>query len=469
MATPAGKPAAASPPPLPEPPASPVSGIQAQRKAIAPQLTETPKGESPEKAFAERQKAAIAKATGEAQKAQDEDAGEDAPTPPKGTKASKEPSTTTSASAGASTPATTPGKSPPPATAPSTTPGDATKDGKSDAEADATERASRYSFQSLKKWAEENPEDAAAIGEKLFKMPADSREEWIRLKNGARKVRQRIQGDHEKTMSEVRSEREAAESAKAAIDSAAGKLAPIADLWEAVAEKIAADPQNPQIDFEAADAAFQENAKISIDDYMRLRARRSVGSNADAVRMRIENQRLKRELAGKPSDALTKTTAAGEPPSPKEEAGTASPAAAAKADKNVKDWSDELPPKHKLRQFEGWNKLLDQEMRKYHDADTDEYAADPEEMANTILKREIERTMAELEGESEPAAAKPKPKASNGVPKASELTPKPRAAAKPAAKDDEGDDDVKVAGMTWAQRQKRAIDRAMARARGEIQ
>jgi hypothetical protein len=31
------------------------------------------------------------------------------------------------------------------------------------------------------------------------------------------------------------------------------------------------------------------------------------------------------------------------------------------------------------------------------------------------------------------------------------------------------EDDAKVGGMTWAQRQARAINRAMARARGEIE
>ena len=173
-----------------------------------------------------------------------------------------------------------------------------------------------------------------------FKIPEDTRSEWIRLKNRERKVKENIRGEHEKTMTEARAERQAAEEARQAIDSAAGKLGPIADLWEAVAEKVAADPSNPQVDFEAADAAFLENAKISIDDYMRLRARRSIGSSSDAVRLRVENQKLKRQLEGKPSDAL-KTTQ-------KETSAAVETSAAAEASvpakgKAARDWSGATP------------------------------------------------------------------------------------------------------------------------------
>lgn len=455
----AQKPGGAIPPSPPPPPPVPVSGITPARKAIAPSLTEEPKGLRPEQAFADRQKAAIAKATGEGQKQQDAAAGEDAAPPPKAKPA-----------ATAAEPATS-GKAPTAAAAKAPASAEVSPSSSTATDGGKTVEAPKavYDFASLKKWSEENPEDAA----KLFKIPEDTRQEWIRLKNRERKVKENIRGEHEKTMAEARAERQAAEEARQAIDTAAGKLGPIADLWEAVAEKVAADPSNPQVDFEAADAAFLENAKISIDDYMRLRARRSIGSSSDAVRLRVENQKLKRELAGKPSDTL-KTTAAGES-TKKDEAATAPPAA---AKTNARDWSGELDGKHKLKQLDGWNDMLDVEMRKYRDSDTDEYDADPNEIADKLLKREIARMMeddppADPPQRSRTQAAKPaqtrpvvKPRDSgDGVPSAASLTPRM------TAPDDEKDE-VQLRGgkkLTWSQIQNRAITRAQQRARGEIE
>jgi hypothetical protein len=444
-----------------------VSGITPARKAIAPTLTEEPKGADPQKEFLQRQREAIAKATGNEQKEQDAAAGEDAAPPPKA-KDGKTSSTSTAAAttettdrSPASASPTAPGskdpKGKPPSSDASSTPGGAATE--------ATER--RYDVQSIRKWAEKNPEEAAIVREKVFGLPPDTNQEWIRLKNRKRKLSEEIDQKHETTMAEAKAERAAAEEAKAAIDGAAQKLAPIADLWEAVAEKIAADPQNPSIDFEAADAAFLENAKISIDDYMRLRARRAIGSGPDAVKLRAENARLKRELAGKPSEAIKIPKVEGSP-TEKEAAGTAEPSTKVKT-KAPRDWSGELASGHKLRQFEGWNALLDAEMRRHYDPDMDEYSADPDEIADKLLKREIEAMQTELEPEAKPkpkpAAAKPnghaKPKAPAEPPAAATLTPKM------TASDEE--DDAKVGGMTWAQRQARAINRAMARARGEIE
>jgi len=468
--------AAVLPPALSEPPSSPVSGIQPARKAIAPTLTEEPKGLAPEKAFIERQKAAIAKHTGEAQRAQDEAATDGATTPPKGAVPAR--SSDPSSNGSSPKPTTPAGKSTDSkpseaaATSGSAAPGatDASKPAKAVESSSAEPAEHRYTLQSLKQWAENDPEAAAEVLTKLGRLSVDTATDWIKLKNGERKVRARIREENEKGITEARTEREAAENAKAAIDQAAGKLAPIADLWEAVAESVAANPENPRIDFEAADAAFLENAKISIDDYMRLRARRSMGSSADAVKLRAENARLRRENAGKPSDAIKTTAAAASTSTEKE----AEPAAAAAKAKSAKDWSDELPEKHKLRQLEGWNKLLDAEMRKYHDSDTGDYDANPEAIADAILKRQLELMAEEFE-EAAPAprarpapsaAPKPKPKPVGGVPDASELTPRQRAEPKVESI---GDDDVKIAGMTFAQRQARALKRHEMRRRGELE
>lgn len=454
------KPAAATPPALPTPPPVPMSGITPARKAIAPTLTETPKGSDPVKELAQRQREAIAKHTGQAQKAQDDAAGEDAAPPPK---------------AKVETAATTPPTSKPSAsnskpagdTSTKSTPDTASEKPADTATPAEPSREQRYDLTSLRKWAEKNPEEAADVFAKLGTLPADSRGEWIRLKNRERKLKEGIHAERETTLTQAKAERQAAEEAKQAIDAAAGKLAPIADLWEAVAEKIAADPENPVIDFEAADAAFQENAKISIDDYMRLRARRHIGSAPDAVKLRAENARLKREIAGKPSDAI-KVPKAEEAPTEKEAAGTAASSAKVNG-KAARDWSGELAGKHKLRQFDGWNALLDAEMRKHYDPDLEEYSADPDEIADKILKREIEAMSTELEPES---AVKPKPKPNGSTKPAASAKPKPAPSAAqltPKLSENDADDDAVVGGMTWAQRQSRAIARAMARARGELE
>ena len=475
----APKTAAAVPPPLSPPPHVPVSGITPALKAKAPELTETPKGLDPVKAFNERSRAAIAKATGEGLRAQDAAAGEDAATSPKPSTGSR---TTTAASTAAKTSA-----SPDPvgkaAGEPTTSKKAAagsdagtTEKPQADAKAAGSTSANSeapapdpYQFGVFKKWAEQNPEAAAELGEKLFwqgKMPPDTKKEWIGLQNKKRKVTESIRSAHEQSMSEARAERQAAEEARQAMDGAATKLSPIADLWEAVAEGVAADPANPRIDFDAADAAFMENAKISIDDYMRLRARRSIASTPDAVRLRVENAKLKRELSAK---ADSKSAGA---PTVKETAGTDAPAAVTKG-KADRDWSTEIDGKHKIRQLDGWNDMLDAEMRKYRDSDTDEYSADPDEMADKLLKREIARMMEE-ESEPEPVPRKRPPKVeakpartAPGVPPASELRPK-RAPTLAAADDDE-EDRVKIAGLTFAQRQKRALERHEMRRRGEIE
>lgn len=439
-----------------------MSGITPARKAIAPTLTEEPKGQDPHKAFNARMHASMAKAGATHQQAQDDAAGEDAASPPK----AKESSTSKAASApdGKSAPASgskstdTSGKT-------------AAKENETSSSkeqpASSAETERRYDVQSLRKWAEKNPEEAALVREKVFGLPADTNQEWIRLKNRERKLKEGINSERERTVAEAKAERQAAEEAKAAIDQAAVKLGPIADLWEAVAEKVRANPESPEVDFDAADAAFQENTGVSIDDYMRARARRHIGGGTEGAKLRAENARLKRELAGKPSDAIKPKAAAGD----ESEAAPAAAAVPPKSQRKVVDWSGEVAEDHKVRQLEGWNALVDTEMRRHHDPDLDEYSADPDEIANTILKREIARMM---EDEAPEETPKPKPKA-NGAPKPNGQG-KPKVEAVPNERDlrpkltaSDDDDDAKVGGMTWAQRQSRAIDRAMRRARGELE
>jgi hypothetical protein len=480
-----------------------VSGINRSYKAIAPTLTDEPAGQNPEREFNARLKETIAKHTGAEARAEAESAREGAAPPPKAKTgktgsagsptAPKSTEAATSASqASASTGASTPAAKKKPSDASSAEQPDAGADAADDA--GKAQRGPRYEpksfwkwmgenpdkgsgllgdIQEMKRWAEANPELSADLREKVFGLPADTRQEWIRIKNKQRNLRGEIVAEREKTVAEVRAEREQAKQHRDAIEGAVQKMNPIVDLWDAVREPIIADPQNPRIDFDAADAAFAQNAGLSIDDYMRARARRGI-SSPDAVRARVENAKLKREL-----ETLKKTPAAEpEKPAPAEpdEPDESAAEQTSHDGGQLSEWNAEIPSDHKLRQFDKWQKLLDNEMRRYYDADRQEYDADPEEIADKILKREIER-MAEEFGEPEPpartraappgkrpvVARKPAERgggAQDGIPPAAKLRPKHFA--------EPGDENDDEAPKGFAARQRWAIDRAQKRARGEL-
>jgi hypothetical protein len=271
----------------------------------------------------------------------------------------------------------------------------------------------------------------------------------VRLQNKRRKLKGELSADREKTLAEARAEREAAAAERATVDGVVSKLSPIADMWEAVAEGIKKNPGAPQIDFEMADAAFEQNAGISVDDYMRLRARRGLAVPGDA-RLRAENARLKREAeSAKSNGAATPALIA---------PAVAAPAAKSKDAAEARDWSPELPKDHKLRKIDGWNALLDKEMSKYHDADLDEYSKDPEDVAAKVLKRELAALAAEEEDEEEA----PKPRARVKVAAKPEPVARPRKVPVAELPDDDSPEPKGMADRTnWA------IDRAMRRARGE--
>jgi hypothetical protein len=430
-----------TPAPAPAMPA-PTTQIQ-NRQAIAAVLAEPDKGQNPQKEFADRARAAIEKATGKSDRAELDAAGEDAAPPPKATDGSSSAKGTTSAPTAGSEKSATPkatSAEPPPAST------------KSPDESAAAESASsrRYEVQDFRKWAEKHPDEAAEIAEKVFKQDKNLLTEWVSFQNKTRKTKLGMQKEREQTLSEARAERAEAAKLHEQVNQAAGALTPIADLWEAVR----ANPGQP--DFDAADAAFQETAGMPIDDYMRLRARRGVVS-PEMAKLRAENARLKREQAPKTNGAAAPSTETSAPPAVSE------PKAAAPAELPEHDWSSELPKAHKLRQLDGWQAKLDAEMRKYYDPDLDEYSADPEKIADRVLKREIEAIMGE-DDDAVPTKPKPKPKPKvspkgDGIP--DEYSLRPKKPAKPAEDDD-------TAPEGFAARERWALDRALKRQRGEL-
>lgn len=477
----AAAPAAAAPPP--PAPQTPVSGIQPPRRAIAPQLGDEPKGINPVKELEQRQRAAIAKHAQGQQAAEDAGAREGAAPPPKAKPVAASAEAATSAGKTPAAPQT--GSTKPGSTIPA---GGKTADGGVSGAADGGDsagdsadgagdaggspeasraRAPRYDVQSMRKWAEENPEEAALLREKVFALPADTNSEWIRLKNAGRKQRERLRAENEAQLSEAKRLADQAAADKAEMLGAADKLGPIGDLFAAVADKVRENPESPDLDFDAGDAAFQELTGLELDTYMRLRARKRMGGGGpEAARLRVQLAKERREL---------QVLKAKEAPASKEEAKPEAedvpepPKGKQRAPQH--DWSGEIDAKHKIRQLDGWQLKLDDEMRKFFDPDTRDYDEDPEKAADRVLKREIEAMAEEFEEEAPPpkprkpaAGAKPppappprKPKASaDGVPSAAELTP--------SMDPDESNHPVV---QKWEKRKNWALDRAMRRARGE--
>lgn len=278
----------------------------------------------------------------------------------------------------------------------------------------------------MKKWAEQNPEQAAELRIHVFGADQDSTQEWIKVQNKKRKMKDELRTEREKTLAEAAAERAAAKADREAAEGAAGALRPVLDLWQGATRK---DQQGNIIpDFDTVDNAFEQVAKMPLDTYLRLRARRGV-SNPEQARLRAENARLQRELeaakGGSAGAAAPVAQQTASPPSVPAEQPAAAPVPIPKTDFEAK-WGDDIPKGHKLRQIADWAAKLDAEMSEYHDAELDEYSRDPEDVAAVVLRREL----AALTEDDEPPPA-PKPKAKHSTPakraaNGKELPPPPK-------------------------------------------
>lgn len=345
------------------------------------------------------------------------------------------------------------------------------------ADASSAKRGPRYDLKSFRKWAEENPEQAAEIGEAVFKVGGDIKQEWIRVQNKVRKIKGEARTEREKALADAKAERDAAVAAQERAEQIAGSLKPMADMW-AASQRKGADG-NPAPDFDTIDESFRQNTGgLPIDDYMRMRARRGVAS-PELARERATRLRLEAELAqlkgGKDSqraEPLQNANGAGaQQAKDVVSAPAAAPAPAAPSPDASELWGGELPKAHALRKFAGWENDLHQEMQRFYDADLDEYSKDPEDVADAVLQRKL----AELQPEpEEPARRAPAPKRPNtpkrratpdSIPSASALTPRPPAPRghRPATPDDLSD-----SGPTdMVSRERWALERAQRRLRGE--
>lgn len=344
----------------------------------------------------------------------------------------------------------------------------------------------------IRRWAEENPELAAQVAQRVFSINVP--EGFIKVNNRGRKIRETIRGER-KAFDDHRNARDAAfETERKRVEAIVEKVRPVSDLWTAASRRDAQGQVlkdqhgNPIIDFDMADAAFQANmGGISFDDYARMRARRGV-SNPQLAAERARAMRAERELAalkGQGSHNTEAAKAGAAPSQPAAAAPSAAAPAAAPSENPAELWGEELPTDHPLREFAGWERDLHKVMRaQYYDADLDEYSRDPEDVANEILQAKLAKLAPAPQAPAarvKPAAGRPNtPKRRqhaaadpSGIPSAASLTPKGGAAQPVRAGHREISLEEARASVSneipqdYKARERRAIERATRALRGE--
>jgi hypothetical protein len=371
------------------------------------------------------------------------------------------------------------------------TEGDSTPSQSSDEETDqsttaqdATEvagsagRGPRYELKAFKRWTEENPEKAAELAKAVFSI--DVGEGFIKLQNKARKIKGEIREQRTAAETAAQAKLQAAQAAQAEAERIAGSLRYMADMWAAAQRKD--ERGQAMLDFDTIDESFRQNSGgLSIDDYMRQRARRGV-SSPELARERAQRLRLEAELAQLRNGQVPPAQAGGKPANGGRPEAGANGAAATAAPKGAEAaapaaltanpeelWGDELPKTHQLREFNGWAGELHREMQRHYDETLDEYSADPEEIADKLLQRKL-AAFAPEEPEATPARRAP-PKKPNtpkrraqapagAVPSAAELTPRGHRPAKQ-------EDLATEAPADFNSRERWALERAQRRLRGE--
>ncbi len=251
----------------------------------------------------------------------------------------------------------------------------------------------------------------ADVGRDVFRENQDSKAEWIRLTNKARKLKESHRERETELETRMAAREKAASEHLALAEKTAGQLRHMSDMWAAANGKDA----NGQrvIDFDQVDEAFRLNSGgMTIDEYARMRARRGV-SNPELARERAERRRLELELQrtktnGEATPAGANGAGGTAKPSAPEPAAVTTPAPAAVPGRHEKPeefWGDELPADHPIRQFAGWGKLVDNAMLQFHDETLDEYSRDAEEIADGIVQQKLAALRGD-DGDDEPAPVK---------------------------------------------------------------
>lgn len=276
-------------------------------------------------------------------------------------------------------------------------------------------------------------------------MGEDPKQEWIRQTARSRKMKEEQRERVAKAEEALAAKERAANEQLQLAETTANQLRYLTEMWGAFQGK---DPNGQRIiDFDAADEAFRQNSGgLSIDEYVRARARRGV-SNPEAAKERAERRRLELELQrlngatkALPEGAAS-STAEGAPAAQPKAEGVAAPAASPGLHSDPEEyWNESLAADHPLRRLTGWGKLLDHAMLQWKDEDDEHsYSRDAEEIASEVFQRQIAKLTG---GDGEPDKVAVKPHA-----RAKPQTPRTRPAARRATAPAEDAPPTNVAGI----------------------
>lgn len=240
-------------------------------------------------------------------------------------------------------------------------------------------------------------------------MGEDPKQEWIRQTARARKTKEEQRARFAAAEEKIAAREKAAAEQLQLAETTAQSIRYISEMWGAANGKDASG--NRVIDFDQVDEAFKQNSGgLSIDEYVRARARRGV-SNPEAARLRSELRKKELELErtkGAPAPAQTNGAAA----TPANAEATPAPAAAPAASQGLHSdpeeyWNESIAAEHPLRRLTGWGKLLDHAMLQWRDDDDEHsYSRDAEDIAGEVFQRQIAK-LTGADGEPEKVVVKP--------------------------------------------------------------
>lgn len=327
--------------------------------------------------------------------------------------------------------------------------------------ADRPKPQPRYDAESFEAWALNNPDKAAELGERVFKVGADWKTQFIKHQGKLRKLRN-LENEGKATLEQQRKAIEEGQALIAKqIEEQNGLVQPVLDLvgigqasaktikerLEAASGKFEAADFSA-VDFGAVDDLFEHVFGVPYDHYARARARQGLKVSPHDRAMRLENERLRRE-----NERLKAGTNTTEAPAAAPAAAAPATTAAAPAKKDTRWMSDELGD-HPVTEVNDWQGKIQAILDEHVDPeDPDSYTIELEEVAEQVLAASRERIA--------PKAATPAPRGKPGkrTPPASQTHQRPAARTRaPEAEDDDKPPKDFAARTQWA------IERAKRRA-----
>lgn len=237
----------------------------------------------------------------------------------------------------------------------------------------------KFDSRNFGSWITKNPEDAAELAAKHFKVQlggdADAwKKHFIALEN----KRRRMSDGFEQREATIKAEKEQVE--KVASETL-GAVQPILDVIEAESKS----------DFPAIDLFIETTFGMSFNDYCARRLRGSSKETTAERAAKLKAEKLEKELAelkaGKAEPVKEKT----------------------KAPKVSESWiASELPEDHGVRDLKDWSAQVEEAYQNSYDEDTEEYGLTIEDAADKVLASFLKKRG--LSTESPQKTGKPKTK-----------------------------------------------------------